>query len=49
MHALKELFTSDVGLMSVAVIVAGLGIGVYLIRFALQHMRDEEALLRRRP
>jgi uncharacterized membrane protein SirB2 len=48
MHALKDLFTSDVGLMSLAVIVLVLGIGVYLIRYALKHMRDEEASARLR-
>ncbi|OYY61225.1 MAG: DUF3149 domain-containing protein [Burkholderiales bacterium 28-67-8] len=48
MHALKDLFTSDVGLMSLAVIALVLGIGVYLIRYALKHMRDEEASARLR-
>ena len=48
MHALKDLFTSDVGLMSLAVIAVGLGIGVYLILYALKHMREEEAAARRR-
>jgi hypothetical protein len=48
MHALKDLFTSDVGLMSLAVIAAGLGIGVYLILYALKHMREEEASARLR-
>ena len=48
MHALKDLFTSDVGLMSLAVIALVLGIGVYMIRYALKHMRDEEASARLR-
>ena len=48
MHALKDLFTSDVGLMSLAVIALVLGIGVYLVRYALKHMRDEEASARLR-
>lgn len=48
MHALKDLFTSDVGLMSLAVIALVLGIGVYLVRYALKHMRDEEATARLR-
>lgn len=48
MHALKDLFTSDVGLMSITVLAVVLGIGVYLVRYALKHMRDEEASARLR-
>ncbi len=48
MHAFKDLFTSDVGLMSLAVIVLVLGTGVFVIRYALKHMRDEEATARLR-
>lgn len=43
MHALKDLFTSDVGLMSLAGIVFMLGMGVFYIRFFLRHMHEDEA------
>lgn len=42
MHALKDLFTSDVGLMSVAGILFMLGMGVFYIRFFLRHMKEDE-------
>ncbi len=48
MHALKDLFTSDVGLMSVAVIAFMLGMAVFFIRYSLKHMREEEASAQRR-
>ncbi len=43
MHALKDLFTSDVGLMSAAGIAFMLGMAVFYIRFFLRHMREDEA------
>lgn len=43
MHALKDLFTSDVGLMSLAGIVFMLGMGVFFVRFFLSHMREDAA------
>ena len=46
MHALKDLFTSDVGLMSAAVIAFVLGMGVFFVWYTLKHMREEEAALR---
>lgn len=49
MHALKDLFTSDAGLMSMAVIAFMLGMGAFFIRYSLKHMRDDEASARRRP
>jgi PAS domain-containing protein len=48
MHALKDLFTSDVGLMSVAVIAFMLGMAVFFIRYSLKHMREEEAATHQR-
>ncbi len=41
MHALKDLFTSDVGLMSLAGIVFMLGMGVFFVRFFLSYMRED--------
>ncbi|MEY2689999.1 MAG: hypothetical protein RL375_4199 [Pseudomonadota bacterium] len=41
MRALTELFTTDVGLMSVAVVVVTLGMGVFYVRYFLQHMRED--------
>jgi Protein of unknown function (DUF3149) len=41
MQALRELFTSDSGLMSVAGIAFMLGMGVFFIRFFLRHIRDD--------
>lgn len=43
MRALQELFTSDVGLMSVAVIAFMLGMGAFFVRYFLRHMRDDAA------
>jgi hypothetical protein len=42
MQALKELFTTDVGLLSIGVIVFMLGMGGFYLRFFLQHMRQDE-------
>jgi hypothetical protein len=41
MHALKDLFTTDVGLMSVASIAFMLGMGVFFVRYFLRHMRED--------
>jgi hypothetical protein len=43
MQALKDLFTSDVGLMSLASIVSMLGMGVFLVRYFLKHMKEDAA------
>jgi len=43
MHALAELFTTDVGLMSVAGLAFMLGMGVFYIRYFLRHMREDAA------
>ena len=41
MHALKDLFTSDVGLMSVIGIAFMLGMGVFFVRYFLRHMQED--------
>jgi len=43
MHALKDLFTTDVGLMSVAGIGFMLGMAVFFIRYFVKHMHEDEA------
>jgi hypothetical protein len=41
MHALKDLFTTDVGLMSLAGIVFMLGMAVFFVRYFLRHMKED--------
>jgi hypothetical protein len=41
MHALRELFTTDVGLMSVAGIAITIGMGVFYIRYFFKHMQED--------
>ena len=41
MHALKVLFTSDAGLMTVAGLGFMLGMGVFFIRYFFKHMRED--------
>jgi len=43
MQALKELFTTDVGLLSVGVLAFMLGMGVFYLRYFLRHMKEDEA------
>lgn len=43
MHAVKDLFTSDVGLMSVAGIAFMLGMAVFFVRYFIRHMQEDEA------
>ena len=38
---MKELFTTDVGLMSIAVIVFMLGMGVFFTMYFLRHAKDK--------
>ncbi len=47
MQALKELLSTDVGLLSLAVIVGVIAIGAYLSRWVGQRMREDEAAARR--
>jgi hypothetical protein len=46
MHALKDLFTTDVGLMSAGGIAFMLGMAVFFVRFFLRHMHEDEARAR---
>jgi hypothetical protein len=48
MQALKELVTSDVGLLSLGGIVFMLGMAVFFVRYFLRHMHEDEAKLRNR-
>lgn len=50
MHALKDLFTTDVGLMSVAGIAFMLGMGVFFLRYFRKHIQldAEQAAASRR-
>ncbi len=41
MHLLKDLFTTDVGLMSVTGIAFMLGMGVFFVRYFLRHMKED--------
>lgn len=41
MHALKDLFTTDFGLMSVAGIAFMLGMAVFFVRYFLRHMKED--------
>jgi hypothetical protein len=43
MQALKELVTTDVGLLSLGGIVFMLGMAVFFVRYFLQHMHEDEA------
>ena len=43
MLALRDLFTSDVGLMSLGGIVFMLGMGVFFVRYFLRHMQEDAA------
>jgi hypothetical protein len=47
MQLLKDLFTTDVGLMSAAGIAFMLGMGVFYVRYMLKHMHDDEARAQR--
>ena len=41
MHALKDLFTTDVGLMSVGGIAFMLGMAVFFYRYFMRHIRED--------
>ncbi len=43
MHALKDLFTSDVGLLSLAGIAFMIGMAAFFVRFFIRHMHEDEA------
>lgn len=46
MHALRDFFSTDYGLLSAAVIAIMLGMGVFYTRFFLKHMHEDEARAR---
>ncbi len=41
MHALRDFFTTDYGLLSAAVIAFTLGMGVFFARYMARHMRED--------
>jgi hypothetical protein len=43
MHALKDLFTTDVGLMSIGGIAFMLGMGVFFYSYFMRHIREDTA------
>jgi uncharacterized membrane-anchored protein len=43
MHAIKDFFSTDYGLMSAAVLAFILGMAVFFVRFFLTQMREDEA------
>ncbi len=43
MHALKDLLTTDYGLMSIAVIAVTLGLGGFYLRYFLRHIQEDIA------
>lgn len=47
MQLFKDLFSSDVGLMSAAVIAITLGMGAYYVRYFLRHVHEDEARAKR--
>jgi len=48
MSVFKELFTSDVGLMSAAGLLFMLGMGVFYIRYFLRHIAEDAAAQQRK-
>jgi len=43
MHALRDFFTTDYGLLSAAVIAITLGMGVFYARYISSHIREDAA------
>ncbi len=43
MRTLQELFTTDVGLMSISGIAFMLGMGVFFLRYFQRHIREDTA------
>ncbi|MBI5256624.1 MAG: DUF3149 domain-containing protein [Burkholderiales bacterium] len=41
MHALKDLFSTDVGLMSIGGIAFMLCMGVFYVRYFMRHIRED--------
>ena len=47
MHALRDFFSTDYGLLSAFVIAFTLGMGVFFARFITRHMREDAAAAER--
>jgi Protein of unknown function (DUF3149) len=47
MQLLNDLFTTDVGLMSIGGIAFMLGMGVFFLRYFSKHIRDDTAAAER--
>lgn len=47
MHALRDFFTTDYGLMSAVVIVFTLGMGVFFQRYIARHIKEDAAAAER--
>lgn len=43
MTAFKDIFSSDAGLLSLAVIAFTLGMGAFYVRYFVRHMHEDEA------
>ncbi len=43
MHALRDFFTTDYGLLSAAGIAFMLGMGVFFVRYMSRHIREDAA------
>jgi uncharacterized membrane-anchored protein len=46
MKALTDFLTTDYGLLTAAVIAFTLGMGIFLTRFFVSHMKEDEQRLR---
>jgi hypothetical protein len=49
MAVFKDIFSSDSGLLSLAVITFMLGMGVFFVRYFVRHMHEDEARKSRHP
>jgi hypothetical protein len=47
MHALRDFFSTDYGLMSAAGLALTLGLGVFFLRYFLRHIREDSAAAER--
>lgn len=43
MTAFKDIFSSDAGLLSLAVFAIMLGMGAFYVRYFVRHMHEDEA------
>ena len=47
MHALRDFFTTDYGLLSAAVLVFTIGMGAFFARYMARHIREDTARARK--